>query len=137
MLSLQPARTTHLSFSFTKMAPPGRVSHDSEERKTAFLLHVLSQRRKRRKMQEGILTFITARGRRVISACLLALAVILNMINNLNQIQIKEREKAKILSKTFQEQRLMGKRMSHLFQFKVQGDIFCIKRYLFVHLKQN
>ena len=36
-----------------------------------------------------------------------------------------------------QEQRLMGKRMGHLFRFKFQGDISCIKGYLFVHIKQN
>ena len=83
-------------------------------------------------MQEGILTFITATTRRVINACMPACTGSHSQYDEQHQpdTKSKKREKAKILSKTFQEQRLMGKRMGHLFRsrfkvtFHVSKDTF-------------
>ena len=63
------------------------------KRKIAILNHIISQRRRRRQLQQNIIALMTERRNQIIKTCLMALAVVTNMRNNIAQIQMQAQDR--------------------------------------------
>ena len=66
----------------------------NEKQKAFILYHIISERKRRKCMQEATIACLVTRRKLIINACLLALSLVTNTINNLMQLQNQIRERA-------------------------------------------